>query len=51
MYVFTLVNLVKYALLVPLVFKCRLGKPIIIIALSYYMVYQLVYLLAVLGKI
>jgi hypothetical protein len=51
MYLFTIFNLAKYALLVPLVFKCRLGKPIIIIALSYYCLYQAVYVLAVMGML
>ena len=50
-YYFTIFNLVKYALLVPLVFRCRLARPIVIIALGYYAIYQIVYLLAVLGKL
>jgi hypothetical protein len=51
MYVFTMFNLIKYALLVPLVFDCRLGRPIVVIALAYYAIYQVVYMLAVLGVV
>jgi hypothetical protein len=51
MYLFTMFNAAKYALLVPLVFDCRLGRPIVVIALVYYLVYQAVYVLAVMGLV
>lgn len=51
MYGFTLVNMVKFLLLVPLSFRYKLNKTLAYIALGYYCTYQVTYLLGLHGTL